>query len=144
MSKCGAFAIVAAKQIKHADENFVLALQLTGGVDEQPSPSHAANGRGAGGRGGADADSDADDADVAAGPSANGFLERSRFIPLRLSGDERRLLHLLEAALSVSSYTDKVHAAGFLSIKLYVVKCEVALMSWDDAELMRGCQRQLA
>ena len=90
-------------------------LQLTGGADEQPSPSHAANGRGAvsgRGGGGADADSDADDADGAAGPSAAGFLERSRFIPLRLSGDERRLLHLLEAALSVSSYTDKVRAAG--------------------------------
>ena len=41
------------------------------------------------------------------------FLERSRFIPLRLSADERRLLHLLEAALSVSSYTDK--ASGFPS-----------------------------
>lgn len=36
------------------------------------------------------------------------FLERSRYIPLRLSADERRYLHLLEAALSVSSYTDKV------------------------------------
>ncbi|BDA42942.1 UPF0652 protein [Coccomyxa sp. Obi] len=82
--------------------------ELTGGVDEQPSQSHAANGRGAVSHGGADADSDADDADGAAGPSANGFLERSRFIPLRLSADERRLLHLLEAALSVSSYTDKV------------------------------------
>lgn len=36
------------------------------------------------------------------------FLERSRYIPLRLSADERRYLHLLEAALSVSAYTDKV------------------------------------
>jgi hypothetical protein len=43
-----------------------------------------------------------------AGPRTIGFLERSRFIPLRLSADERRLLHLLEAALSVSAYTDKV------------------------------------
>ena len=40
------------------------------------------------------------------------FLERSRFIPLRLSADERRLLHLLEAALSVSSYTDKASGSN--------------------------------
>ena len=48
---------------------------------------------------------------LAAGGTGSGatttFLERSRFIPLRLSADERRLLHLLEAALSVSAYTDK-------------------------------------
>ncbi|KAK9909370.1 hypothetical protein WJX75_001113 [Coccomyxa subellipsoidea] len=84
--------------------------ELTGGAEEQPSASHAANGRGGAARPGYDeADTDdADDADAAAGPRSAGFLERSRFIPLRLSGDERRLLHLLEAALSVSSYTDKV------------------------------------
>ena len=36
------------------------------------------------------------------------FLERAKFLPLRLSADDRRLLRLLEAALSVSEYTDKV------------------------------------
>ncbi|KAL4856725.1 hypothetical protein ACK3TF_002800 [Chlorella vulgaris] len=36
------------------------------------------------------------------------FRERAKFIPLRLNMDERRLLRLLEAALSVSEYTDNV------------------------------------
>lgn len=43
------------------------------------------------------------------------FTERARYIPLRLSMDERRLLRLLEAALSVSEYTDKVDIASWRS-----------------------------
>ena len=36
------------------------------------------------------------------------FVERAKYIPLRLDMDERKLLRLLEAALHVSEYMDKV------------------------------------
>ncbi|TPX61712.1 hypothetical protein PhCBS80983_g00976 [Powellomyces hirtus] len=36
------------------------------------------------------------------------FLERSKYIPLRLTLEERKFLRLLEAGLNVSEYTDKI------------------------------------
>lgn len=41
------------------------------------------------------------------------FVERSKFIPLRLAYGERKYLRLLEAALNVSEYTDKIDTIGF-------------------------------
>ena len=41
------------------------------------------------------------------------FVERAKFIPLRLSLSERKYLRLLEAALTVSEYTDKIDTIGF-------------------------------
>jgi hypothetical protein len=79
-------------------------------------------------------DADGDDSDdeewerVVAGPSTEvvlsaqpavgtsvgeWFVERSKFIPLRLNLAERKYLRLLEAALSVSEYTDKIDTIGF-------------------------------
>lgn len=74
-------------------------------------------------------DNDSDDEDwerVAAGPSevvgaqpavgakvGEWFVERTKFIPLRLTITERKYLRLLEAALSVSEYTDKIDTLGF-------------------------------
>jgi hypothetical protein len=42
------------------------------------------------------------------GLPADWFLNRARFIPLRLTLEERKFLRLLEATLNVSEYTDKV------------------------------------
>jgi hypothetical protein len=36
------------------------------------------------------------------------MVERSKYIPLRLTHKERKMLHLLEASLNVSQYTDRV------------------------------------
>lgn len=41
------------------------------------------------------------------------FVERAKYIPLRLTLGERKFLRLLEAALSVSEYTDKIDTIGF-------------------------------
>jgi len=45
------------------------------------------------------------------------FLERSKYIPIRLDLHERKLLRLLEASLNVSEYTDKVDILSFNSSK---------------------------
>ena len=41
------------------------------------------------------------------------FVERAKFIPMRLTLSERKYLRLLEAALQVSEYTDKIDTIGY-------------------------------
>lgn len=80
-----------------------------------------------------EADSDAELEHLAAGPSTtkpatksspsiapevgstvgDWYLERAKFIPMRLTLPERKFLRLLEAALNVSEYTDKIDTIGF-------------------------------
>lgn len=41
------------------------------------------------------------------------FVERAKYIPLRLTLSERKYLRLLDAALQVSEYTDKIDTLSF-------------------------------
>jgi hypothetical protein len=45
------------------------------------------------------------------------YTDRARYIPLRLSLEERKLLRLVQAALNVSDYTDKVDIISYMSSK---------------------------
>ncbi|BFZ54272.1 hypothetical protein PYCC9005_001305 [Savitreella phatthalungensis] len=63
----------------------------------------------------ADVPDDLPDAPATDVATISNILARSRFIPLRLTPDERHLLRLLEAALAVSEYTDKIDILSYTS-----------------------------
>jgi hypothetical protein len=49
-----------------------------------------------------------DQSEPTQGSQTGNFVERSKFIPLRLTYNERKYLRLLEAGLNVCEYTDKI------------------------------------
>ena len=57
-----------------------------------------------------------DDGGGASGEASQAaFVERAKYVPLRLTAEERKWLRLLEAALHVSEYTDKVDIVSYKS-----------------------------
>ncbi|KAJ4458462.1 putative UPF0652 protein [Paratrimastix pyriformis] len=50
---------------------------------------------------------------AAMAPEGSNFVERAKWIPIRLSLQERKELRLVEAALNVSEYTDKIDVLSY-------------------------------
>lgn len=89
-------------------------------ADATPAAATAATAAASGAAGaGAGAAASSSSAEVARplGPAAvgNAMVERCKWIPLRLTYDERKTLRLCEAALNVSEYTDKVDIVSWKS-----------------------------
>lgn len=70
-------------------------------------------------------------------PVGNYFLERAKYTPLRLTLSERKFLRLLDSALQVSEYTDKIDTIGHGFSKPKRIVCY--LLSPASAALIMHC-----
>jgi hypothetical protein len=75
------------------------------------------------------------------------FIERAKFIPLRLTLPERKFLRLVEAALTVSEYTDKIDTIGFGLSKakriVHQIRELCAIMSVMENHILKQCNLDL-
>jgi hypothetical protein len=80
-----------------------------------------------------------DDPDGASGD----FTDRARYIPLRLTLGERKRLRLLEAALSVSEYTDKVDIISYQKSKVQRINKQLLEICATLCGLVVACDFKL-
>ncbi|EKX41270.1 hypothetical protein GUITHDRAFT_96082 [Guillardia theta CCMP2712] len=112
-----------------------------GAADEKEAPlvgdEEMADNKEGAGRGKSEEDSGSVESKAMRSAIADRLIESSKYIPLRVSGEERTLLKLLEGALEVSEYTDKVDVVrgwSFRNTKADVIREEIA----DLLQLLLG------
>eukprot|EP00890_Picochlorum_soloecismus_P000937 jgi/Picsp_1/1844/NSC_05311-R1_protein len=109
LESCANEASITAKQAHQEAQEVMVGKRRTA---DEAELGLAGDGNGANGSKD-DEMEDAEDMERVVDDRHDLIAERAKYIPVRLSHDERRLLRLLEAALNVSEYTDKVDILSY-------------------------------